>query len=141
MPLPLPPRLILLTGLLAGLVPNLARSAPPPPSEAGPGLAAWFALVVLSLLVVLVAVLLWISRQRMQGGASSGIDVLGMRTLGPREQVLVVRIEDRILVLGHTPGQINLLAELEQYSPAANGQLAPAGFAQQLQRWLRRSQA
>jgi flagellar protein FliO/FliZ len=107
----------------------------------GPGLAAWFGLLVLSLLVVLVAALLWFSRQRMRGGAaSSSIDILGMRALGPREQLVVVRIEDRILVLGHTSAQINLVTELESYTAESPAASAGAGFQEQLQRWLRRKQ-
>jgi flagellar biosynthetic protein FliO len=106
----------------------------------GPGLAAWFGLLVLSLLVVLVAALLWYSRQRLRGGAaSSSIDILGMRALGPREQLVVVRIEDRILVLGHTSAQINLVTELESYTAESPVASVGAGFQEQLQRWLRRT--
>lgn len=106
----------------------------------GPGLAAWFGLLVLSLLVVLVAALLWVSRQRIRGAdASTGIDILGMRALGPREQLVVVRIEDRILVLGHTAAQINLVTELESYTAEAPVSSGVAGFQQQLQRWLQRT--
>jgi flagellar biogenesis protein FliO len=77
----------------------------------------------------------------MRGGASSSsIDILGMRALGPREQLVVVRIEDRILVLGHTSAQINLVTELESYTAESPVASVGAGFQEQLQRWLRRKQ-
>lgn len=131
--------------LLAGpwlASPLLAQASNGPESgPAGPGIAAWFGLVILSLIVVLVAALLWISRQRLRGADNhSGIDILGLRPLGPREQLVVVRIDDRILLVGHTPSQINLVAELESYTPAAA--TAPsAGFAEQLRRWVQGRQA
>jgi len=123
------------------LAPTRALAADSGP--AGPGLAAWFGLLVLSLLVVLVAALLWVARQRVQGqGTAGGIAILGTRALGPREQLVVVRIEDRILVLGHTSAHINLVTELDSYTAETGSasKLAP-GFQQQLQRWLRREQA
>lgn len=142
MPQPLPDRLNALAGawLACLLVPAHAHAADSGP--AGPGLAAWFGLVVLSLLVVLAAALLWVARQRLgTSETGAGIAILGMRTLGPREQLVVVRIEDRILVLGHTSTQINLVTELEHYTAeSASPPRVGAGFSQQLQRWLRREQ-
>ena len=134
----LPVRLNLLLG--SWLASPLALAAAADSGPAGPGLAAWFGLLVLSLLVVLVAALLWVSRQRTGGhDPNSGIDILGIRALGPREHLVVVRIEDRILVLGHTAAQINLVTELESYSAESPPKVPLAGFQQQLQRWLQRS--
>jgi len=52
---------------------------------------------------------------------------------------VVVRIEDRILVLGHTAAQINLVTELESYTAQTPASSGVAGFQQQLQRWLQRT--
>ncbi len=117
--------------LLAG------ASTGPESGPAGPGIAAWFGLVVLSLIVVLVAALLWVSRQRLRGSDNqSGIDILALRPLGPREQLVVIRIEERILLIGHTPSQITLVTELDSYSPTAAASAPRAGFADQLKRWI-----
>ncbi len=130
-------RLTLLTGLWLAQPLLAGASTGNDSGPAGPGIAAWFGLVVLSLIVVLVAALLWVSRQRLRGSDNqSGIDILGIRPLGPREYLVVVRIEDRILVIGHTPSQINLVTELDSYSPATAASAPSTGFAQQLKRWI-----
>lgn len=75
---------------------------------------SWFALVTLTLLVVLVAVLAWYFRRRLNlHGGDASIQLLGARAIGVREQVVVVRVHGRLLVLGHTPSSISLLCELE----------------------------
>jgi flagellar protein FliO/FliZ len=108
------------------------------PGSSGSGAAgAWFGLITLTLLVVLVAVVLWLFRKgRIIGAGDSGIDLLASQPLGPREQIVVIRINGRILVLGHTASQINLLAELAEFdSPQPRpGNLTglPKGFQAQL---------
>jgi flagellar biogenesis protein FliO len=88
---------------------------------------AWLGLVTLSLLVVLVAVVVWLFRRGAQGS-----------TVGARERLLVVRMQDRILALGHTPTHISLLAELDDFEPMANSGSLPSGFAGQLMTLLSR---
>jgi len=104
-------------------------------TSSGSGAAgAWFGLITLSLLVVLVAVLLWLFRKgRIVGAGNTGIDLLAMQSLGPREQIVIVRINGRILVLGHTSAQINLLAELSDFqAPTMRQASLPESFRAQL---------
>ena len=83
-----------------------------------PGGSAWYGLVTLTLLVVLVAVVLRVfKRMGAAGVADGGIQVLASKALGPRESVVVVQIDSRYFMLGHTPSQISLIAELDHYNP------------------------
>lgn len=94
---------------------------------------AWLGLVTLSLLVVLAAVVVWLFRRGAQNTAVGGqIQLLAAFPVGPRERLLVVRMQDRILALGHTPTHISLLAELEDFEPMAGNGTLPSGFAGQL---------
>ena len=100
---------------------------------------AWLGLVTLSLLVVLVAVVVWLFRRGAQNTAVGGqIQLLAAFPVGPRERLLVVRMQDRILALGHTPTHISLLAELEDFEPMPGNGSLPAGFAGQLMTLLSR---
>ena len=94
---------------------------------------AWLGLVTLSLLVVLAAVVVWLFRRGAQSTTVGGqIQLLAAFPIGPRERLLVVRMQDRILALGHTPSHISLLAELDDFEPMANSGSLPSGFAGQL---------
>ena len=94
---------------------------------------AWLGLVTLSLLVVLAAVVVWLFRRGAQSTTVGGqIQLLAAFPIGPRERLLVVRMQDRILALGHTPTHISLLAELDDFEPMANSGSLPSGFAGQL---------
>ena len=95
--------------------------------------SAWLGLVTLSLLVVLAAVVVWLFRRGAQNTTVGGqIQLLAAFPVGPRERLLVVRMQDRILALGHTPTHISLLAELDDFEPMANSGSLPSGFAGQL---------
>ena len=94
---------------------------------------AWLGLVTLSLLVVLVAVVVWLFRRGTQNTAVGGqIQLLATFPIGPRERLVVVRMQDRILALGHTPTHISLLTELEDFEPMPGSGNLPSGFAGQL---------
>lgn len=94
---------------------------------------AWLGLVTLSLLVVLAAVVVWLFRRGAQSTTVGGqIQLLAAFPVGPRERLLVVRMQDRILALGHTPTHISLLAELDDFEPMAKSGSLPSGFAGQL---------
>lgn len=91
----------------------------------------------LTLIVLVVAALLvWYRKYLIKhGGAGDRIQVLHIKPLGARDRILVVRVEDRILVLGQTSSQITLLTELESFS--ADSELTGVGvFAGQLQKWI-----
>jgi len=64
---------------------------------------------------------------------------LAQQAIGPRERILVVNVLGRILVLGHSPNQINLLMELApedvaNFTPQAN----PLDFSMNLKRFMKR---
>ena len=112
-----------------------AAQAPATSSSVWSG--AWLGFVTLSMLVVLVAVVVWLYRRGTDGTATGGqIQLLAAFPLGPRERLLVVRMGDRILALGHTPSQISYLTELESFEPTLGNGGLPAGFAGQLQALL-----
>ena len=92
-----------------------------------------------AVMVVLVAVVVWLFRRGAQGSTVGGqIQLLAAFPVGPRERMLVVRIQDRILALGHTPTHISLLAELDDFEPMATSGSLPSGFAGQLMTLLSR---
>lgn len=98
---------------------------------------AWLGLLTLTMLVVLAAVVVWLYRRGTQSTTAGGqIQLLATFAVGPRERLLVVRIQDRILALGHTPTQISLLTELEDFEPITGADPMTAGFAGQLQAFL-----
>ena len=98
---------------------------------------AWLGLITLSMLVVLVAVVIWLYRRGTQGAATGGqIQLLAAFPVGPRERLLVVRMGDRIVALGHTPSQITYLTELESFEPTLGNSVLTSGFAGQLQSLL-----
>jgi flagellar protein FliO/FliZ len=84
----------------------------------------------LTLLVVLVAVVLRVYKR--MGAANvteGGIRLLASKALGPRESVVVVQLDGRYFMLGHTPSQISLIAELDHYSPpAGSGSVGASGL-------------
>ncbi|MFM2239743.1 MAG: hypothetical protein RJA69_1117 [Pseudomonadota bacterium] len=110
-----------------------------------PGSSAWYGLVTLTLLVVLVAVVLRVYKRLGAAGASDGgIRLLASKALGPRESVVVVQLDGRYFLLGHTPSQVSLLAELDHYSPPegvtslAGANALTTGFASALSSALRK---
>lgn len=100
-------------------------------------LEVWMGLFGLTLLVLVVAALLvWYRKLLIKNGAAGDrIQILHVKPLGTRDRILVVRIEDRILVLGQTPSHISLLTELDSFPEDTSG-LGTGAFAGQLQKWL-----
>ena len=145
MPHPPPTRtslftLILALGPGATLAQTGAATVAPTSSSlsSSPGSSAWYGLVTLTLLVVLVAVALRVYKRLGAPGPSEGsIQLLASKPLGPRESVVVVRLQDRVFVLGHTPSQVSLIAELDHFTPDAAPAAVSAGFAQLLTKALR----
>lgn len=99
--------------------------------------------VALSLLVVIGMLLAaaWLLRRTQGGRRAQGqrIAILDARPLGPpRTHIAVVRVDDRTLVLGITPQQVNVLhsspaTEADQQSAAATPRFS-AALAQTLAR-------
>ena len=68
--------------------------------------------------LALAAALIWVvaylvKRDSALRASNPHIKILAQQALGPRERVIIVNVLNRILVIGHTPTQINLLTELD----------------------------
>ena len=74
---------------------------------------AW-SLLMLLLVLALIPAALW-TLKRLQNirppGAARALELTGSLALGPRERVVMVRVDGRTLVLGVTAQQVTLLAE------------------------------
>lgn len=86
---------------------------------------AW-SLLSLVLVLALIPIVLW-SVKRLQtlrhGGHQPQLQILSQIALGTRERVVMVRVQDRILVLGATAQSITFLTEADaMYAP----EVAPA---------------
>ncbi len=83
-------------------------------------------LLMFALVLALVPVAIWALRRLRGLGPSRGeraLAIVDQIALGPRERVLVLRAGERLLVLGATAQQVNLLCELK---PGELGTAAPA---------------
>ena len=81
---------------------------------------AWSFLMLL-LVVALIPAALWLVKrvQTLQpAGGARQLEVLAQLPVGPRERVLLVRVQQRCLVLGATAQQITLLGEADAPPPA-----------------------
>lgn len=67
----------------------------------------------------------------------NGLKISASASLGARERVVVVDVEDARLVLGVTAGQINLLHKLPPSAPAED--MSPADFQSVMKNLLKRS--
>lgn len=92
-----------------------------------------------ALLVVVIAIIvtaLLLRRSRWGGSRVKGKNLLTVRyrhALGQREQVVIIEVAERCLLLGVTPGSITLLTEIDKdLCDAGNGSTASAGNFQQM---------
>ncbi|WP_367863631.1 flagellar biosynthetic protein FliO [Pseudomonas guariconensis] len=108
------------------------------PAAAAPGsLSGQLAQMVFGLLLVigLIFALAWLLR-RMQGATPCGgqvIDIIGSRTIGPRDRLLLVQVGKEQILIGHSPGNIEALHVLaEPVEVPASARPATPEFAQRL---------
>lgn len=76
----------------------------------------------LGLVLALIFLMAWVARRMggMQLSGSQKIRLLGGLSLGPREKVVLIQVENKRLLLGVAQGQVNTLHELEgDYDNAA----------------------
>ena len=100
---------------------------------------AW-SLMMLLLVLALIPAVLWVVKrlQTIQPyGAPRQLEILSQLALGPRERVLLVRVQEQVLVLGATAQQITLLGQADaQMAQAAQAPTAggsgPGSFASNL---------
>lgn len=73
-----------------------------------------WSLLMLVVVLALIPASLWVMK-RLQtlrpAGAARQLEVIDQLALGPRERVLLVRVQGRVLVLGATAQQVTLLGE------------------------------
>jgi len=98
------------------------------PNAAAHGGAAGGALeVTLALLLVvgLIAALAWLARRmrRFGGGAQDRIQVLGDRSVGPKERCVLVRVGETDILVGVAPGSVQAL---HVFPAGANTEAPPA---------------
>lgn len=86
-------------------------------ASADPGLAgSWIALLSIVLLLVLLGLSVRLLRRGPTGLSANGeIQVLAVRSIGPRDRIVVVRIQNRCFALGHTSTHISVIAELDGF--------------------------
>jgi flagellar biosynthetic protein FliO len=80
--------------------------------------------VALACIVGLIFGVVFVLKRLMPGAVRSAADrvelqILGQLSLGSRQRVCVLRVQDRTLLVGITEGSINTLAELPSQSSAA----------------------
>jgi len=97
-----------------------------------------FSFIWLALAAALIWVVAYLVRRDSAMRASNPhVKILAQQALGPRERVVVLNVLNRILVVGHTPSQINLIAELEPEDVAnLKPQTASIDFANNLRQFL-----
>ncbi len=124
-------------GVASGSTPF--QAAAPVASSSSAGSMIWFSAVTLALLSGLVVLVAWLLRKNFgaNAGPSSGIRIMSSQSVGPRERLLVVRVGNRGFLVGHTPTQVSLVAELDPEDLAAIPQQASpiefsASFGRQL---------
>jgi flagellar protein FliO/FliZ len=94
--------------------------------------------------LALAAALIWVvaylvKRDSAVRASNPHVMILAQQALGPKERVIIVNVLNRILVIGHTPTQINLLTELDPEDVAhLKPQPSNSDFAQQLRQLVKR---
>jgi flagellar protein FliO/FliZ len=84
------------------------------PSSSSFGGMVWFTFICLMLGAGLLGLLAWlIRRNKGLQAPNADMQIILQQAIGPRERVLVMKVLDRVLVIGQTPHQISLLTELE----------------------------
>jgi flagellar protein FliO/FliZ len=94
--------------------------------------------------LALAAALIWVvaylvKRDSAMRASNPHVKILAQQALGPRERVVVLNVLNRILVVGHTPSQINLITELEPEDVVnLKPQTASVDFANNLRQFVKR---
>ena len=96
-------------------------------------------------IILLILAAAWLAKRfgmGVKGAGGRGLKVSAATTLGPRERVVIVDVEDARLVLGVTSAQITLLHTLPPAPPVADSgetKVAPSDFQSLMKSMLKRS--
>ncbi|MDH4100585.1 MAG: flagellar biosynthetic protein FliO [Nitrospirota bacterium] len=114
------------------------KYTPPAAPEGRPSLVASTLRVVAALALVLAALLftLYMLKRFMDRGSGGGdkgapIRIITSKFLGPKKSIAVVEVYGRYLVVGITPGGINLLADLKDAEDVARVESTMGGITPQ----------
>ncbi|MCS0807394.1 flagellar biosynthetic protein FliO [Massilia agilis] len=117
----------------------------PPAAPAAGGLLQ--TLLALCFVLALLAGLAWLAKRfgpRAMGGTAN-LRIVGALSLGGRERILVVEVADQWIVVGASPGRVNVLSTMprQELPPAPPGMAAsvPAGFGDWLKQTLEKRNA
>lgn len=99
-------------------------NSPAAPSPAAPMVPDTIRVVLaLSAVLALILILRWGGKRLMAAGAFGrgprGVQVLGRTHLSPRQQVVILQVGRRLLVVGDSGGQLNTLCEISDPDEAA----------------------
>jgi flagellar protein FliO/FliZ len=120
--------------------PGPAQNAPATPS-------LWGTLLALVFVLALLMGLAWFMKRYgpRGGGAAAHLRVVSSLSLGGRERILVVEVADQWIVVGASPGRVNLLTTMAKQEgaepPAGMGANVPSGFADWLKQTLEKRNA
>lgn len=95
-------------------------------------MTTWTLGVLVLVMIAIPVVLHSLRRLPLSGGNQRALELLGQLSLGPRERVVLVRANDRVLVLGVTQHQVTLLNQLDNLPETDSSALplpASAGFS------------
>jgi flagellar protein FliO/FliZ len=128
-----------LTAAEAVLAPTSATTAPA--TGLGGGMAAQLGQTALGLLAVVAVILglAWLLRRVQQVSPRGGqvIELLGARSLGPRDRLVLVQVGQEQILLGLSPGRITPLHVLQHpVETTAPGEPVAPEFAQRLMELL-----
>lgn len=126
---------------------GIALSSPPQAvatlghSTSAGSMLTHLSMALLLVVIAIVVTALWLRRSRWGASLSRGKSLLSVKqshTLGQHEQVVIVEVTGRWLLLGVTPGGITLLTELDNRHDEAENIPPPSGgrFQQLLLRQL-----
>ena len=126
---------------LAAVQPAAAVVAP----SAGGSAAGQLTQLVLGLLLVLglIFLLAWLLRrvQSAAPGNAQVIEILGSRSLGPRDRLLLIQVGKEQILIGHSPGTIEALHVLaEPVEVPVSARQATPEFAQRLMELMGKDQ-
>jgi flagellar biosynthetic protein FliO len=113
----------------------LAAQAAPAATPVDPGLDTVRAIVALIAVTIVLAGFLWLLKRgtfaATSRGGRQGLAIESAISLGERRSLVIVGVEGRRLLLGLSPAQVNLIAELGRaptsFGTALDGAIRPAG--------------